>query len=185
MIHRLNALSGAERGDALAALERIFFASSLRKNFADDTARAAFFETWTGWYLRQAPQDVLLWRVPETGVWAGYLTGCRDSAGAAGLFDAIPAYARFADLFGRFPAHLHVNVDEAFRSRGVGAALVEGFASDCKSGMHVVTGTQARNRAFYRRCGFVAEAESGGLLLMGRPRDREPRPEPVASVSPS
>lgn len=168
MIYRLAALSGAERGEALAALERIFFASSLRKNFADAAARAAFFETWTGWHLRQAPQDVLLWRDPDSGGWAGYLTGCRDSAGAADLFKTIPAYDRFSDLFAQFPAHLHVNVDEAFRGRGVGAALVETFAADCRTGVHVVTGAQARNRAFYRRSGFMLEEERGGLLFMGR-----------------
>lgn len=169
MIHRLSALSCAERAAALTALERIFFASSLRKSFADAAARAAFFATWTGWYVRKAPHDVLLWRDPDVGEWAGYLTGCRDSAGAAALFETIPAYDRFADLFGRFPAHLHINIDEAFRGRGIGAALIEAFAANCGTGLHVVTGAAARNRAFYRRCGFTYEAERKGLLFMGRP----------------
>jgi GNAT superfamily N-acetyltransferase len=168
VILRLNALSGAERDEALTALERIFFASSLRKSFADDDARAAFFAVWTGWHIKEAPQDVLLWRDPDSGDWEGYLTGCRDSAGATELFDRIPLYDRFSDLFDAFPAHLHVNVDEACRGQGVGAALVEAFARDCKTGVHVVTGSQARNRAFYRRCGFTAEVERDGLLFMGR-----------------
>lgn len=167
MILRLDALSGADRVEALTALERIFFASSLRKNFPDDAARAAFFNVWTGWYVKEAPQDVLLWRDPDCGGWSGYLTGCRDSAGASALFQTIPLYDRFCDLFAAFPAHLHVNVDEARRGQGVGAALVAAFARDCKTGVHVVTGAKARNRAFYRRCGFTAEVERGGLLFMG------------------
>jgi GNAT superfamily N-acetyltransferase len=173
VILRLDALSGAERDQALAALERIFFASSLRKNFADAAARATFFAVWTGWHIKEAPQDVLLWRDPDdgddrAGKWSGYLTGCRDSAGATELFEKIPLYDRFSDLFAAFPAHLHVNVDEVCRGRGVGAALVDAFARDCKTGVHVVTGSQARNRAFYRRCGFTTEIERGGLLFMGR-----------------
>jgi GNAT superfamily N-acetyltransferase len=168
VILRLNALSGAERDEALTALERIFFASSLRKSFADAAARATFFNVWTGWYIKQAPQDVLLWRDPDCGDWSGYLTGCRDSAGVTELFEKIPLYDRFCDLFAEFPAHLHVNVDEAQRGQGVGAALVDAFARDCKTGVHVVTGVEARNRPFYRRCGFTAEVERGGLLFMGR-----------------
>ena len=181
MIHRLNALSGAERDDALTALERIFFASSLRRTFADNAARAAFFATWTGWYVRRAPQDVLLWRDPhdfsddgpddgpDDCGWAGYLTGCRDSAGAAELFRTIPLYDRFSDLFAAFPAHLHVNVDETRRGLGIGAALVAAFVQDCRTGVHVVTGAGARNRTFYLRCGFSQEVERDGLLFMGRP----------------
>lgn len=168
MIYRLSALCGAEREESLTALERIFFAASLRQSFADAAARAAFFAAWTGWYVREASLDVLLWRAPDSGAWVGYLTGCRDSAGAAALFETIPLYDRFADLFGRFPAHLHVNVDEASRGQGIGAALVEAFAADCGTGLHVVTGATARNRAFYRRCGFSFEETRQGLLFMGR-----------------
>lgn len=188
MIVRLNALSGAERDQALAALERIFFAGSLRQSFPDAAARAAFFAVWTGWYINQAPQDVYLWRASPAaekdaaekdaagkqggerneGAWAGYLTGCRDSAGAAGLFQTIPLYDRFADQFATFPAHLHVNIDDAHRNRGIGAALIDAFAADCRTGLHVVTGAAARNRSFYRRCGFATEIDRGGLLFMGR-----------------
>lgn len=172
MIYRLGALCGAEREEALAALERIFFASSLRQSFPDDAARAGFFAAWTGWYLQEAPHDVLLWRDAESGDWAGYLTGCRDSAGAAPLFETIPLYHLFADLFGRFPAHLHVNVDETRRRRGVGAALAARFAADCRTGVHIVTGALAHNRAFYRRCGFAFEVERSGLLLMGKDSEK-------------
>ena len=156
-----------DRGAALEALAAIFFASALRQRFADDAERAAFLETWTGWYVREAPEDVLLW-VDDDGSIAGYLTGCRDSAGAAALFDTILGYGVFADRFARFPAHLHVNVRPDRRDAGIGARLVDAFARDCGTGLHIVTGSGARNVGFYRRNGFTEEETRGPLHFMGR-----------------
>lgn len=156
---------------ALAALEEIFFASSARTTFGSDVERAAFLRTWTGWYATQAPHDVLFQR-DEDGRIAGYLTGCRDSAAATELFRTIPKYDTFADLFPRFPAHLHVNVRPDRRGTGVGAALVAAFAADCRAegrpGVHVVTGAGARNVPFYTRNGFTEAVERGPLLFLGR-----------------
>lgn len=166
MITRLTGLSAPRRRAALAGLERIFFDASVRKSFPDAAARAAFLETWTGWYLREAPDDVMLW-LDDDGAVIGYLTGCRDSAGAAELFRIIPAYDRFADLFDAFPAHLHVNVDAAHRGRGVGAALVKAFREEVGTGVHIVTGVEARNIAFYSRLGFVTLTRRDPMLFMG------------------
>lgn len=156
-----------DRGAALEALEAIFFASALRRRFTDDAERRAFLETWTGWYVREAPEDVLFW-VDADGSVAGYLTGCRDSAGAAALFDTILGYGVFADRFTRFPAHLHVNVRPERRDAGIGARLIDAFARDCGTGLHIVTGTGARNACFYRRNGFTEEETRGPLHFMGR-----------------
>lgn len=164
-----------DRRAALAALEAIFFASALRRRFADDAERAAFLETWTGWYVREAPEDVLFWVDADgdpgggpCGGIAGYLTGCRDSAGAAALFDTILGYGVFADRFARFPAHLHVNVRPDRRDAGIGARLIDAFARDCGTGLHIVTGSGARNAGFYRRNGFTVEETRGPLHFMGR-----------------
>lgn len=165
MILRLTGVP--DRRAALQALEAIFFASALRRRFADDAERAAFLETWTGWYVREAADDVLLWVEPDGGI-AGYLTGCRDSAGATALFDTILGYGVFADRFDRFPAHLHVNVRPDRRNAGIGARLIEAFARDCGTGLHIVTGAGARNAAFYRRNGFTVEETRGPLHFMGR-----------------
>lgn len=160
-----------DRAAALAALEDIFFRSALRRTFASDAERAAFLDTWTGWYVDQAPADVLFWRDPD-GRCAGYLTGCRDSAAATDLFARIPNYALFADLFDRFPGHLHINVHPDHRDAGVGARLIGRFAADLaaegRPGLHVVTGAGARNTAFYRRNGFTHAVERGPLLFLGR-----------------
>ncbi|MDQ2104576.1 GNAT family N-acetyltransferase [Azospirillum isscasi] len=160
-----------DREAALAALEEIFFLSTLRKTFASAEERAAFFRTWTGWYVERAPDD-LWFALDGDGAIIGYLTGCKDSAGAVDLAHVIPKYELFADRFAAFPAHLHVNVRPGFRDRGVGRRLVDRFAEDCRAdglpGLHLVTGVFARNVAFYQRAGFTAAIQRGPLLFLGR-----------------
>lgn len=153
---------------ARAAITDIFFRSSVRQSFESDEARARFLATWTGWYLSEGAADVWL-SLDDAGTVIGYLTGCRDSRAARPLFTTVPRYDAFADLFDRFPAHLHVNVHPDHRNGGIGAALVEHFAAVCGTGVHVVTGAGARNAAFYRRHGFTEAVERGGLLFLGRP----------------
>lgn len=157
---------------ARAALRVIFFQSTSRTAFADEDERERFFVTWTGWYLDNAPRDV--WFLPDGGGgYAGYLTGCRDSAAVDGPGRVIPKYGVFADLFAAFPAHLHINLAPDARGLGLGRRLIDAFAADCISdglaGMHVVTGVGARNAAFYTRAGFIHAVERGPLLFLGRP----------------
>ncbi|CAO3378958.1 N-acetyltransferase family protein [Azospirillum argentinense] len=163
-----------DREAALAALEDIFFLSTLRKNFASAEERAAFFRTWTGWYVERAPDD-LWFALAEDGAIIGYLTGCKDSAGAVDLARIIPKYEVFADRFATFPAHLHVNVRPGLRDHGVGRALVDRFAEDCRAdglpGLHLVTGVFARNVSFYQRAGFTVATQRGPLLFLGRRLD--------------
>lgn len=165
-----------DRDAALRGLEEIFFLSALRTGFASGRERADFFRTWAGWYLGHAPADVWF-ALDGEGAVLGYLTGCKDSAGAgaAGLDGTIPKYAVFADLFAAFPAHLHVNVRPEHRSAGLGRRLVDRFAEDCAAdglaGVHLVTGAEARNAAFYRRAGFTEEHRRGPLLFLGRRLD--------------
>ncbi|MGQ9370805.1 GNAT family N-acetyltransferase [Azospirillum sp. ST 5-10] len=164
-----------DRGAALAALEAIFFLSAQRRTFATPQERSAFLATWTGWYVTHAAADLWFAHAADgaaDGAPIGYLTGCRDSAGAHDLFRIIPRYDAFADRFAAFPAHLHVNVHPDHRNAGVGAALIAAFAADCRTaglpGVHVVTGADARNVPFYRRNGFTDADRRGPLLFLGR-----------------
>lgn len=160
-----------DRAAALAALEEIFFLSTTRTSFASPEERARFLRTWTGWYVEHAPADIWFAR-DETGAILGYLTGCKDSAGAVELARTIPKYEVFADLFPTFPAHLHVNVRPGHRDRGIGRRLVDAYAEDCRAdglpGVHLVTGTFARNVSFYQRAGFTEATQRGPLLFLGR-----------------
>ena len=160
---------------ALEALTAMFFESSSRTAFTSPQERQSFFERWTGFYLNRYPADVWLWHEADGG-FAGYLTGCRDSAGAKPLYEAVPGYAVFEDCFGAFPAHLHVNCRNDRRNSGIGARLIERFAVDCRAnglaGVHIVTAPAARNVGFYQRAGFtervIRDFGTRSLLFMGR-----------------
>jgi GNAT superfamily N-acetyltransferase len=61
------------------------------------------------------------------------------------------------DLPRTHPAHLHMNVEAEFRSRGIGAALIERYVRDLTAagvpGVHLFCGPGPR--AFYQRNGFT------------------------------
>lgn len=160
---------------AYSSIERIFFASAGRTSFADEADRSAFQERWLGRYLVHDREHVLLARDDDGGI-AGYLVGCLDDPARTVRFGDIGFYADFADLTSRYPAHLHINLDPAWRNQGVGARLVDAFAQRAAragtAGVHVVTGATARNVGFYRRCGFAALREAqwneAAILFMGR-----------------
>jgi GNAT superfamily N-acetyltransferase len=75
-----------------------------------------------------------------------------------------------------YPCHLHINLDERYRNRGIGSALIAAFAvqaaSAGRSGIHVVTGERARNVRFYEKNEFrpLATAHWNGVdvVFMGR-----------------
>jgi GNAT superfamily N-acetyltransferase len=74
----------------------------------------------------------------------------------------------------RYPAHLHVNLESAFRARHAGTALVETFLSHLQSanipGVHVnVREDNEPARAFFERFGFVAVSRHPFLRMPTRP----------------
>jgi GNAT superfamily N-acetyltransferase len=139
-------------------VERIFFEASGR-SFEPGPEREAFLQRWLGRYLEHAGDRVLVALAGETV--SGYLVGSLDNPAAQQRFFDLDYYrTHFADACRRFPAHLHINLAPAFRSRGIGAALIEAFAAQAvaagAAGVHVVTGKGMRNVRFYERCGFAA-----------------------------
>ncbi len=106
----------------------------------------------------------------------GYLAGCLDDPRGNPLFADLAVYAVFGPLCDTYPAHLHIYVPAEARSRGVGAALIEAFAVQCKDaklpGLHLVTDKAARNVRFYEQNGFavLATTLSHGtpVVFMGR-----------------
>ncbi len=147
-------------------LDTIFFEASNTKSFASEEARAAFRERWFGRYLAHYPQWAYVAQTPD-GTVAGYLVG---AAGEPSGFDDFGSAAQ------AFPAHLHVNLAPQFRSRGIGAELIEAFVADARragvKGVHVVTSADARNVRFYERVGFKPRATTtvngSELVFLGR-----------------
>ena len=111
---------------------------------------------------------------------AGYLVGAMKNPATQERFADISYFrTHFAELCLRFPAHLHINVSEPWRNRGIGAALVEAFAEVAARagapGMHIVTGRGMRNVRFYERCGFrelgSTERNGGASVFLARELD--------------
>jgi ribosomal protein S18 acetylase RimI-like enzyme len=158
---------------ALAEAEAIFFASSTVQSFTDRDARIAFRERWFGRYVDHYSEDFLVARDGVRVV--GYLAGCATDIGTQPAFAREHVCTSFISARQLFPAHLHINVDAAARSAGVGSRLLRDFIERLMDrniiGVHVVTASGARNVGFYRRNGFqtLAEATSGThqLLMLG------------------
>ncbi len=142
--------------------EEIFFLSAAIRDFDGAEQERAFLERWTGYYRECEPQRIFLAVSPD-GFVAGYLTGCLDSRTAERLYHDIPYYPLFADQFGDFPAHLHVNVHPLWRGRKIGSSLVNAFVEHCEAarvaGVHVVTAVGLRNVGFYQALGFASAVQ--------------------------
>ncbi len=155
-------------------LDHIFFSSSATKTFADEAAREAFRERWLGRYLKH---DKAWFYVALAGEKvAGYLAGSIDDPARSDRFADIEYIPRLANETERYPAHLHINVDEKLRSAGLGSRLITRFLGDLRGagvrGVHLVTGRFSRNIAFYQRNGFVPvrglKWSDGEVLMLGR-----------------
>jgi GNAT superfamily N-acetyltransferase len=149
-------------------IDTIFFEASTR-SFPPGPERDAFRERWLGRYLKGG-SDALFLAMQGDPTVAGYLVGAVENPAPQDRFADIGYFRTdFADLCRQFPAHLHINLAPAFRSRGIGARLIEAFAdyaaSQGAAGMHIVTGAGMRNIRFYERCGFVRQ---GAATFNGR-----------------
>jgi GNAT superfamily N-acetyltransferase len=163
------------RPELVGQVEAIFWQTSAR-SLPAGPERDAFRKRWLGRYLCGGSDVALVALAGETTV-AGYLVGALEDPAKQERFADIAHFrADFAHLTQLFPAHLHINMDAAFRSRGIGALLIEEFALRAKRagapGMHVVTGRGMRNVGFYLRCGFAecgsARANGRDLVFLGR-----------------
>jgi GNAT superfamily N-acetyltransferase len=167
-------------------VDAIFFEASGRTGFASMKVRAAFRARWLGRYL-QGGTDVLLIAEHPSGAVAGYLVGALEDPAEQARFSDIDYFrGAFRELCRRYPAHLHINLAPAFRSRGIGPRLIAvfaGLAADAGApGLHVVTAKAARNVRFYTRCGL---AEAGAtcwngreVVFLAKTLERRPPPRP-------
>ena len=159
----------------LSPIEEIFFATSPSAKTLRPDERQPFKERWLGRYIAYDVESFFV-AITEVGTVAGYLAGCLDNPAHNPRFADIGYYASFAPLCDRYPCHLHINLDERYRNRGVESALIDAFAAQAESaahsGIHVVTGEQARNVRFYEKNEFrpLATARWNGVnaVFMGR-----------------
>ena len=160
---------------AIASVREVFFRTSPYGRSLKGADREEFFFNWAGWYMDNVPEQTLLLRGPENKI-IGYLVGCFDSTSAGELFKRIFYYKELARWYTDYPAHFHVNCHPDYQGVGYGKALVERFGSDAEAagvrGLHVVTGSTARNRRFYEQLQFreCVQILIGGrsLVLLGK-----------------
>jgi GNAT superfamily N-acetyltransferase len=163
-------------------INTIFFEASSR-TFPPGPERDAFRERWLGRYLKGGSDALFLALQGEDTV-AGYLVGAVENPALQERFADIGYFrSEFTELCRHFPAHLHINLSPAFRSRGIGARLIEAFADYAAgqgaAGMHIVTGQGMRNVRFYERRGFEergrAPWKGGEVVFLAR--SLEPPPD--------
>ena len=175
MVEIVRFIDQADRAALIPAIDAIFFEASSVRAFASERDRAGFRQRWLGLYLETWPGHVFLARDVD-GTIAGYLLGCLIDPAHDKRFDDIDYFKTFETACAAYPAHLHINLAPAFRSRGIGADLIDAFARQAKTagapGLHIVTSTDARNVRFYRQCGFSIVDETpwkgGAVVFMGR-----------------
>jgi GNAT superfamily N-acetyltransferase len=148
----------------LSGIDNVFFGASNTQTFASDAARQEFRERWLGRYLTHDSAWAYV-ALSGDGTVAGYLVASLDDPARTPRFADVPYFSHFADLTTAYPAHLHVNLDAAFRNHGIGGRLLARFMADAHNagapGVHVVTSRGARNVAFYNRNGFVESGAHG------------------------
>lgn len=174
-IFRWDALAEAERRALIADVDHVFFSSSTTQSFDSEDAKSAFRERWLGRYLRHFPQYAWIAQSADGRV-VGYVVGSMDDPARDPIFADLPFLAAFAEASARYPAHLHVNLADGWRGRGIGARLVDAFSDQARdagaSGVHVVTQKGMRNVGFYTANGFLERAATtigeSELVLLGR-----------------
>jgi GNAT superfamily N-acetyltransferase len=162
----------ADFAGCVGDIDGIFFESSARRDFCSRQEKEAFREMSLGRYLERH-RDSFFVALDDGGHAVGYLAGCLETKLA--LFSDV-SFRDIDDICRDYPAHLHVNVTERHRNRGLGAALVERFADWARlhyvKGIHIVTSESARSIPFYRRLGFIELRtlpwNSGISVCMGR-----------------
>lgn len=153
-------------------VREIFFESSTKKDFKDDSDKEAFFEKYVGFYLRHYPE---LCFVAESNRVLGYVVASSHST-REDLLKLQPHLEMFRDYLELYPGHLHINCHYESRGLGIGGKLIsvveQTFNRLNISGWHIMTGPTSMNRNFYRKLGLDFEVEinfhGSGILLMGK-----------------
>jgi GNAT superfamily N-acetyltransferase len=147
----------ADFASHLRDIDKIFFESSAKRDFCSEEEKQIFREVSLGRYLVRH-RDSFFVALDDARRAVGYLAGCLENPTKLDHFNDIAYFRYIDDICQNYPAHLHVNVADQYRNRGLGTALVERFAEWAKlhsvERIQVVTSSGSRSIPFYRRLGF-------------------------------
>jgi len=159
----------------LEDLRDIFFKTT-KAQLNSEEERQNLFDKYAAPYIKNWPDYVFFACDESSGRTMGYLTGCDDSKNAIDILSAVQkSYSLFADLYSRFPAHLHVDVHPDFQGKGVGTFLLQEFIIEMKksgaAGLHILTAPGDSSVDFYLRNKFkfqvVRSFNDREILFMG------------------
>ena len=152
------------------ALVSIFWETAGRTEFGNSEEAVDYEHRYWRWYWERAREWMFVALDGQRTL--GYICGVQDTRSYPDLAAIATHIPIFADLYDRYPAHIHINLTASARGKGVGSQLVTRFVhamdEPTTPGVHLVTVPTARNVSFYRRNGFSHEVERGGLLCMCR-----------------
>jgi GNAT superfamily N-acetyltransferase len=165
----------ADFAGCLGDIDDIFFTSSARRDFCNQEEKQAFRDMSLGRYMEKHRSSFFV-ALNDAGGAVGYLAGCLENPLTLNHFNDVGYFRDIDDLCRDYPAHLHVNVAEGYRNRGLGTALIGRFVEWAKlhsvRGIHLVTSNTSRSIPFYRRSGFIELRtfpwNSGISVCMGR-----------------
>ncbi len=144
--------------------------------------------TFCDYYLEQEPENVFVLVNEETDTAEGYVFGARDfktyiknmkpylakvkKTGRANYFDALAEIAGHAIYSFRYPAHLHIDINEPFRGNGNGSRMISALTEHMKkthgvkSIMLIVGTSNTRGINFYKKNGFriIRVVKSGTVM---------------------
>jgi GNAT superfamily N-acetyltransferase len=159
----------------LGDIDDIFFQSSAKRDFSSQEEKQAFREMSLGRYIEKHLSSFFV-ALDADGRAVGYLAGSLENPITLNHFNDVAYFRSIEDICRDYPAHLHVNVAERYRNRGLGTSLVGRFVEWAKlhsvKGIHLVTSSTAQSIPFYRRSGFIQLRtfpwNSGISVCMGR-----------------
>jgi GNAT superfamily N-acetyltransferase len=140
----------------LGEIDDIFFESSARRDFCSREEKQSFREMSLGRYIAKHRDSFFV--ALDNARCVGYLAGCLENPTKLTHFNDVSYFRYIEDICQDYPAHLHINIAERYRNRGLGATLVKRFADWAKlhsvGGIQIVTSSDSRSIPFYRRLGF-------------------------------
>ena len=152
----------------LNEVQEIFYESSSKKEFSSLKEREEFEWKYLGYYIATYPD--FCWVAVDDKKVLGYLVSSPETA-TNEFYRLQPHLLTFENEYAKFPAHLHMNMHFLSRGRGVGTMLMKKCLSflvlQGVKGLHILTGKDSGNRAFYSKSGLIYSVECESMALHG------------------
>lgn len=156
-------------------VDEIFFSTSSKKEFISAKEKEEFRAKYLGHYIQK--YNKYFYVALEHGSVIGYLCCCPDTLSDDYFLETFGYYQNLEPKkLLRFNAHLHINLSEQSRGKGIGSKLIKNICNrlhaDNVEGVHIFTTPDSENVSFYKRNYFCDELSVQyhdiPLLFLGR-----------------